>query len=287
MNQINPKCPSGFLVIRKLFLRYFKDQVGRSSAELAYYLLFSLFPLLIFVNAVLSMLHLSTDTLASALGIVLPPQAADIITTYLSYIQGLDTKLLLYACLFLAVYAISRSITSLMHSVSRAYRVRRKGFFITIVGIVFSVLLLLSVVLLFGLTMISDNLLLKVGQYITLPAALIQVWNLLRLLAAPIYMFIVLTCFYYIVGYGEYTFWQAIPGSGCAVVVWFLATSAFSYYIGHISRYSVLYGSLAAIMILMLWFFITGVVLIMGGELNYVLAHRNDDLPKHEGADKT
>ena len=89
-----------FRVLRQLGRRYFAHQVGRSAAELAYYLLFSLFPLLIFVNAAVSMLRLSTDMVSQALGAVLPAQAAELVNAYLTYIQGLDAPMLLYACLF-------------------------------------------------------------------------------------------------------------------------------------------------------------------------------------------
>ena len=53
---------------------------------------------------------------------------------------------------------------------------------------------------------------------------------------------------------------------------WFVLTTGFSYYMSNFSRYSILYGSLAAFMVLMLWLHLTGTVFIMGGELNHVLA---------------
>ena len=59
---------TGLQVIRQLVKRYFRDHVGQSAAELAYYLLFSLFPLLIFIYAAISMLHLSPQILADTLG---------------------------------------------------------------------------------------------------------------------------------------------------------------------------------------------------------------------------
>ena len=68
-----------------------------------------------------------------------------------------------------------------------------------------------------------------------------------------------------------------------AVVVWFVVTSGFSYYMGHVSRYSIIYGSLAAIMMLMLWFYLTGAVLILGGELNHILIQLRRERLEHQG----
>lgn len=258
-------------VIRRLGKRYFRDQVGRSAAELSYYLLFSIFPLLIFLNVAISMLELSPAVLMDSLGVVLPPQAAEILLAYLNYIQGLDTPLLLYACLFLTVYAISRAITSLLRSVSRAYRIDRQGRFNLAAGVILSVLLLGSILLLLALMMVSENLLRELDRYMTIPDLLLRLWNLLRMMVAPVYMFLILACFYAVVGHGRYRFWQAMPGAGFTVVVWFVVTTGFSWYIGRATRYSLLYGSLTAFMVLMLWFYLTGAVIVLGGELNHIL----------------
>ncbi len=266
------KKPFFWQACRELARRYFRDQVGRDAAELAYYELFSLFPLIIFLNMVLSTLHLSLDRLTETLGLVLPPQAAEVVTTYLEYIQGLDTPFLLYACVVLTVYAVSRAIASLLNSLSKAYGITRRGAFRVVSSVACAVLLLGSIFVLLVLTMISDNLLLWLDQYITVPDLLISLWGLLRTLIAPVYLFLVVTCLYAVVGYGKYRFAQAMPGAGFAVVLWYLSTTAFSFYVNNMSRYSVLYGSLAAFMVLMLWLYLTGVVIILGGELNHVLA---------------
>ncbi len=262
--------PFWLRVSRELVRRYFRDQVGRDAAELAYYLLFSLFPMVIFVNMAVSTLHLSTDMLADAL--VLPTQLTGILDTYLTYIQGLDTHFLLYVCLVLAVYAVSRCISSLLGSLSRAYGLERRGLFGAVASVSCAVLLLVSLLVLLVIAMVSENLLLWVDQYFTIPQLFIRLWSILRNLVAPLYLFFVLTVLYSVVGFGRYRFSQALPGAGFAVVLWYLSTTAFSYYVSNMSRYSVLYGSLAAVMILMLWFYLTGVVIILGGELNHILA---------------
>lgn len=271
-----------FRVIRLLTKRYFQDQVGRSAAELAYYLLFSLFPLLIFINAAISMLRLSPETLSATLESILPPQASQLLTAYLSYIQDLDTPMLLYACLFLTVYAVSRAATSLLRSLSGAYRLPRHSRTNLITGILLSVLLLVSLVLLMVILVISENVLLQVDRFIMLPDVLLRLWNLLRVMVAPAFMLAVLACFYAAVGRRRYSFRQALPGTSFAVVIGFGVSTAFSYYISHASRYSLLYGSLTAFMVLMLWLYMISAVIILGGELNYILANYTDLLDKGE-----
>ena len=273
---------TGLQVIRQLVKRYFRDHVGQSAAELAYYLLFSLFPLLIFLHAAISMLHLSPQMLADTLGNLLPPQAAELVITYLGYIQGLDTPLLLYACLFLTVYAVSRAATSLIRSLTHAYRLTRQSRFSLGAGVILTLLLLASLIGLMLLMVVSENLLLQIDRFITLPDVLIRLWNLLRVMAAPMYMLLILTGLYATVGYRHYRLRQALPGAVFAVVIGFGVSSAFSYYINHAARYSLLYGSLAAFMVLMLWLYLMGAVIILGGELNHILANRKDIVGKGE-----
>ena len=271
-----------FRVLRQLGRRYFGHQVGRSAAELAYYLLFSLFPLLIFVNAAVSMLHLSADTLRQMLGSVLPAQAAELVNAYLTYIQGLDAPMLLYACLFLTVYAVSRAITSLLRALSRAYHMAHPPRSNLVMGVLLAVLLLVSMVALLVLLVISDRLLLRVGRYIALPALFLRLWRLLRVAVAPAYMLLVMACFYAAVSFRQYPFRRALPGAFFSVLLGYGASWGFSLYLGHAGRYSVLYGSLSAFMVLMLWLYLMGAVIILGGELNHILATKDQLRDKGE-----
>jgi len=269
-------------VIRLLIKRYFQDQVGRSAAELAYYLLFSLFPLLIFINAAISMLHLSPQALSSAVENLLPPQAAQLLTAYLRYIQDLDTPLLLYACLFLTVYALSRASTSLLRALSGAYRLPRRNRTNLITGVLLSIILLVSLVMLMLVLVVSENVLLQVNRFFALPELLLRLWNLLRVMVVPAYMLIVLSCFYATVGRRRYAFRHALSGAFFAVILGFGVSTAFSYYINHATRYSLLYGSLTAFMVLMLWLYLISAVIVLGGELNVILANHTDLLDKGE-----
>lgn len=269
-------------IARRLGVRYFEDGVGRSAAALAYYLLFSLFPMLIFLNSVIGTLNISMPELMLEFERVLPADVQGIISDYLSYIGGLKPGTLLYAGLFLSVWMLTRSIGMLMSAVRRAYRVKTQTRFYLVVVPVLSVLLLLSVFIMLAISMISTQLLYKVDEYIRLPAGFIRFWGLLRLAIGPVYLFFVLTAFYWIAGDRNYRFRQALPGAAGSLIAWMLATWGFSYYVSNLGRYSLLYGSLGAIIVLMLWLYLTGTILIMGGELNDIIArhkalqHRED-----------
>lgn len=268
------KCAGLIWITRSLGVRYFEDGVSASAAALAYYLLFSLFPMLIFVNSVIGTLKISMPELMLQLERVLPDDVQNIISNYLNYITGLNAGTLLYAGMFLTIWMLTRSIGMLMSAVSRAYRVKNKTRFYIIVVPLLSVLLLISIFVILLVAMVSTRLLVKVDEYIHISEGFIQFWGFLRMALGPIYLFFVLATFYWIAGDRHYSFKCALPGAAAALVSWMIATWGFSYYVSSLGRYSVLYGSLGAIIVLMLWLYLTGTILIMGGELNDVLARR-------------
>lgn len=228
--------------------------------------------MLIFINSAISMLNMPAEEILRQLDIVLPQEVATIFSEYIDYIGSLQSETLLYAGLFLTVYMLSRCVNSLMRSVKIAYHMEKNGPFYFLKVVVFSVLLLVSLLILLVVLTVNGDILRKLQQYIALSPTFISLWQVLSYTLVPAYTAALLTTFYYIVGERRFSFWQCLPGALFFMVIWVVATTGFSYYIANMARYSVLYGSIGAIMILMLWLYITGVVLILGGELNCVLA---------------
>ena len=264
-------------VVGQMVERYFQDQVARSSAELAYYMLFTLFPLLIFANVIISSFDLSALDLVENLSMILPEQIVGLIAEYIAYIASLQPSTMLYAGFVLTLYFASRSINSLMLSIGTAYRQPRKGKISFIFSMLVAGVLLISIYLLLALILVSENFLVLLSRVTEISDSFIRPWNWLRFTVAPIYVFLIVTLFYKIAPSRWLRFRRAMPGGLFFVTVWSAISYFFSYYVSNISNYSLLYGSLGAIMILMLWFYITGIILIMGGHLNHILLVRKQD----------
>ena len=260
-----------FLIIRELITRIFQDNVTRSAAELAYYLLFSLFPLLIFVNALIGVFQFDINALLEELEVLLPSEVMNIIVDYVGYTASLRSQTLVYAGVVLGVWSISRSVSSLLRAISQAYRVQRRGWLSRVLRVILTVALMVSVFLLLILLMISQTLLATVSRFIHLPGALIALWDLIKFLIGPAFIFFLLTGLYHVASQRQYRLTEAMPGALFSCVVWTAFSMGFSYYVSNFGRYSILYGSLGAIIILMLWLYATGVLVITGGELNHVL----------------
>ena len=258
-------------VIRKMFGRYFTDHVGQSAAELAYYLMFSLFPLLIFLNAALSTLNFSPEALLEKLNIVLPQEIIDLFTEYMQYVGNLKSDVLLYAGLVLTVFMLFRAVNSLTGSVMAVYRMQHRGALHYLGVLAFCLLLMVGVFVFLFVMIFSGNLLRNLEKYLYIPPLFLQLWDLLRLFLVPLCMLLMLWVFYYMVGRGQYRLRESLPGAVFALSFWIAVTLGFSVYVANMGGYSLLYGSLSTIMVLMLWLWLTGAVLVMGGIFNHVL----------------
>lgn len=258
-------------VMRNMFGRYFTDNVGQSAAELAYYLMFSLFPLMIFLNAALSTLNLSPEAILDKLDIVLPQEIIDLFTEYMSYIGNQNSNVLLYAGLVLTVFMLFRAVNSLTGSVLSVYRMRHSGALHYLGVLAFCLLLMVAVFVFLFVMIISGNLLSDLGKYLYIPPLFLQIWDMLRLFLVPLCMLLMLSAFYYMVGRGQYRLRESLPGAVFALTFWITATLGFSMYVANMGGYSLLYGSLSTIMVLMFWLWLTGAILIMGGVFNHVL----------------
>ncbi|MEA4920688.1 MAG: YihY/virulence factor BrkB family protein [Clostridiaceae bacterium] len=264
-------------VLGRVIKRYFSDGVARASAQLAYYLFFSIFPVLILVNNIISRLNVDIKSILLRFEYLFPAQIADMLIDYIDYLRRIESPYMFVVSVFLTLYAMTRSLNSLLTSVRQAYRIKKAGTVNYMTAALLSAIILLSFFMLTAVILGGEFVIVKLEKYINVPLSVNAFLRLLKFVLLPVYMFFILSGFYYIVPSRRYSFKYAIPGAMFAVVTITTVTTVFSYYVSHFSNYSLLYGSLAAVMILMIWLQLVSSVLILGGELNDVLIEFNRD----------
>ena len=258
-------------ICSRMVRRYFYDSVTRSAAELAFFLFFSLFPLVILANTIISRFNVDIIYILQRFEGVLPGEVIGIVVDYLVYIGEIDAPYIFFVGLFMTLYALTRALDSLLTSVRQAYAIRKAGIINYVTAAVFSAVFLLSVFALCLLVWGGELVIEMLQGYLYIPEGISALLRLLKFVLLPTYIFLMLGGFYYLVPSGRYSFSKALPGavfSGLGITV---VTGIFSYYVSHISNYSLIYGSLTAIMVLMVWLQLVATMLIMGGELNGIL----------------
>ena len=165
-----------------------------------------------------------------------------------------------------------------MHTVNRIYGIpnRRGGIGQLIFEVLTAAGLIFAIVFTFILWILGRSIRILVLRYlhISLPEQLAWLWGWGRFLIAIGLMFLFILILCYLCPNCIMKLKEALPGALFTLVAWIICTVIFSFYITNISQYDALYGSISAIMILMLWLYLTGIVLILGFELNFILMKR-------------
>ena len=259
--------------IQELVIRFFDDSVGRGAATLAYFLLFSFFPTLMFINSLVGLMNIDPMELADLLSRVLPTELTNMVQGYLGYINTLQSRSLMITGLVLTLYSFSRVVAELTIALNRAHRIEKDRGLLgrTAVSVVFTISMMVSIYGAMILVLLGERVLRFAGKFFPHLNGYVALWITLRFSVIALIMFVLFTFLYYIVPNTRLRIREVVPGAFAAMISWVIISLGFSFYVDNMARYSMLYGSLGALMILMLWLYLTGVVLIMGGELNHVL----------------
>ncbi len=270
---------SFFRFFVELIRRYFSDNVSRSGAQFAYFFLFSLFPLLIFINALIGYLPIELTDFASISEGVIPSEITNLVSEYFSYLGSINSTGLLWTGLVLTLYMLSKAVNSLVHSINHIYhsRHRRHPVVQFLIAMVFSAILMLAIFVTLVVLIFGRSILTFIGTYIDISSASVTAWHFLRfVLLAAFFLGVLLLC-YAVLPSTRIRIRDALPGAFFAMIVWIGVSIGFSYYVENMARYSLLYGSLGAVIVLMLWLYFTGIVLILGSEVNFILLHMKNE----------
>jgi membrane protein len=271
----------GGLTVRELGRRVWRelseDEVTERGAALAYYFLFALFPALLFLTALLGLLPLPglTDQLIEYADQTLPGDAASIVQRTLEEIQAGARGGLLSVGALAALWAGSNGMASIMTALNVAYDVedarpwwKRRGLAI-VLTVGFALFILAALVLLVFGPPIGE----AVAGVLGLGAVFGVAWSVL---GVPVVMGCVLLGFalvYYLAPAAQQRWRWVTPGSAVALVLWLAMSFGLREYVQRFANYTATYGSIGGVILLMLWLYLTGVVLLVGAEINAEIEH--------------
>src|SRR5262245_2102478 len=264
--------------LKRLYEEYENDAVADSAASLAYYFVFALFPFLFFLTtltAFVPYIRQSVDTILTRAHALLPEQAVALVETHLRGLVEQPRPRLLTLGLLATLYSASRGVDALRKTLNLAYDVKESrkwwrtelvAFSMTIGG---AVLVLVSIALLTAGGSAGFWLAGKVG----IAREYVFVWRWLRWPVTALAMMLCAALAYYVLPDVKQKFKFITPGSVIGTLVWLLCTFGFSVYAGNFGSYNVTYGSIGGVIVLLTWFYISGFVFLMGGEMNAIIEH--------------
>ncbi|NCB73745.1 MAG: YihY/virulence factor BrkB family protein [Clostridia bacterium] len=265
--------------LKELFEIYYDNHVSRSAAELSYFLTLSIFPTLICVHAMIVKFTPGITIKLDELTGFVPSDTLDIISDYLNYVAVHNSRALLTAgILGMATTSAAsfRSIHSIMGDIQGVSRFR--GLFATLFSFVFSLIFMAAIY--FGIiVMITGGWLIGLITDVFPSLAGLEFWTLLKFPLMLVIFILIIYGLYRITApanlRGNY-----FQGAAAAAVILVLVSVLFSWFISMSTRYPLIYGSLASIIIFMLWIYICGQIVIMGNALNVVIRRHKPQKPK-------
>ncbi len=267
--------------IEELVEIYVTSRVSRSAAELSYFLTLSVFPTLICVHEMLIRFLPGINVTIYELEGIIPTETLDIISDYIQYVATHSNKALLTAGVIgmaTTSAAAFRSLHAIMGDIQGKSRFH--GIFALLFSFIFS-LFFMAAIYFSIIVMVTGNWLFRyIGDVLPILSGF-EVWNLLKFPLMFVIFVLIIFGLYRITAPAD-IHETILPGSVVASVILVLVSVLFSWFISMFTKYPLVYGSLASVIIFMLWLYICGQILIMGNALNVVMRRHRPQKPKSE-----
>lgn len=250
------------------------DLVARASG-LAFDFLLALFPLLVFLLALFGLFASRSIQLRTGLlgyfAAVLPALAFQLLKNTTEELATHASGGKLTIGILVALWFASGGMASMISALNAAYHARESRSWIKVRAIAVGLTLLISILIFSALCLVllSGNLIDWIGTELHLASAMVAMWKALQWPAAALFVVFSYALIYSCGPNAERRRWYWItPGSAFGALSWLAASAGFRIYLRHFNNYSAIYGSLGALIILMVWLYVAGLAFMIGGEIN-------------------
>lgn len=277
---------------RRLWQQSQEDELLGRAAQLSYYILLALFPALIVLTAAMGMLSIQNymPQLMGYLRTVLPAEALSMVERFLEQVaKGSGTDMLSLGGLG-ALWASSSGMTAIMEALNVAYDVKedsRPFWRVRLTAILLTVGLAVFIIVSMTLILYGGPIGEWIAGFVGLSKVFTLAWNIVQWPVVVGLMLLAVAIIYYVCPDIEQDWRWITPGSVFAVMMWLLVSLGFKFYVDHFGDYNKVYGSLAGVIVLMLWLYWSGMVLLLGAEINAEIDYAATEPPRPLAAETT
>ncbi|SIS40152.1 YihY/virulence factor BrkB family protein [Salimicrobium flavidum] len=251
-----------------------KDDVPVLAASQAYYYLLAIFPMLILILSLLPYFSIDSERVMAFISNNVPGNTGEIFRENIVSVVEEPSGGLLTIGILGTIWSASNGVNAFIKASNIAYNVEETRSFIKVrlisIGLTFGMIVAILVAIM--LPVFGDVIISFTQNLLRLPDSTVIIFQILRWVVAIIVMTGVLMALYHIAPNTKIPFKSIIPGALTTALLWQIISLLFSFYINNFGNYSATYGSLGGIIILMLWFFLTGLILMVGAEINVMIS---------------
>ena len=250
------------------------DKVPDLGAQTTYYLILALFPFFIFLLSVLQYTPLEYELIIVTLEGLLPEQAHELIFGTIEEVFTGSSGALLSFGVVAALWSSLKGANALIKGVNTAYNVEETRNFFQVKAVALLTTIGVPIVILFAFFFIvfGEVLGTYVFDFFGLSDYFIDLWNWMRFPIPIVIMVLFFMLFYKFAPNQRLKFRNVFWGALFTVIFWLIASLGFSFYVNNFGNYSNVYGSLGSIVVILLWLYISSIIIIVGGEVNVVLS---------------
>lgn len=274
---------------RRVWFEIGDDEILDRAAALSYYFVLAIFPLLLFLAALFGLVPDAQlmDQLMGYLRRSLPPDAAGVLErTLIEILRGARGGLVSLGAVA-ALWAASSGMASMISALNAAYDTVdhrpwwHRRLLALVLTVVFSAFVLTAMLALVFGPEIARGLVDLVG----LGPQFMRTWDVLRWPAALALAFLAIGLVYYLAPVERQHWSDVLPGAAVALTGWMLASIGLRLYVTRIGNYNATYGSIGGAIVLLLWLYLSGLILLVGAEINAEIAHAARPRPATRPAD--
>lgn len=283
---------TGWQLTKRVYAEFWEDELLTRASSLSFWFIAALVPMLFFVVTMLGFFAQSQNLQSSFFayaGRFLPPDAFTLLQKSLKGIANNASGLKMAIGLALALWSGSGGISSIMDALNRCYHVTeaRPYWKQKVISILLTIAIAALTIVALVIVLYGGSIAQFAGAHTGLSDITVLVWKIVQW---PLAIFFVVWSFalmYYWGPDADQDWTWITPGSLFGVLLWIGVSFGFRVYLHYFNSFNKTYGSLGAVIILLYWLFITGLAILIGGEINSEIenaaAHRGHPDAKAEG----
>lgn len=258
--------------VNEMRRRYKEHHITAFSAQMSYFFILSLFPFLIFLVALIGWFSLENLWVMASLENVIPKDAAQIILDYVHELTQTNTSIISVS-IIATLWTASKAINALMRALNIVYEVKEtRGYFkIRFLGMFYTILFALAIILALVLPSMGRDFFDFIIRYVHIPQGFIDLFTSFRWVGVLAFLGFVLGSTHVVLPNTKISFSTALPGTILSLAGWVAISFGFSYFVQNFGRFTIIYGSLTAVIVLMIWMYMSSVILMFGGEINHYI----------------
>ncbi len=271
--------------LKQLVSRAIDDDITALAAQLAYNLLLSFLPFLLLLLTMLGYSDLQSKDVLIYLRQIMPKSAFDLIyTTVIDIVDSRNGNLLSLSILGV-IWSGSSGFRAIIIGLNKAYDEKEtRPYWKTLaISILFMIGLAAVIIVAVALVVFGQMIGNLITEHLHLSSEFRVNWDIIRYLITLCGMVFVFAALYHFTPCRRLTWKEVMPGATFSTLGWLISSLGFAYYVNNFNNYSSVYGGIGAVIVLMLWLYITSIIILLGGEINALLAYQKVGKEKPRG----